>query len=72
MSPLEVLVMAWLVFGLFFVPVNHLFNFGPLFLAVGALLSIGAPLVVFVAGFMFYYRHGDESKRSGGGDRPLA
>lgn len=72
MSLLEVLVTAWLVFGLFFLPVNHLFNFGPLFLAVGALLSIGAPLIVFVAGFVFYYGHGDESKQSGGGDRPLA
>ena len=70
MSLLEVLVMAWSVFGLFFIPVNHLFNFGPLFLAVGALLSIGAPLIVFVAGFV--YGHGDESRRSGGGDRPLA
>lgn len=77
MSLLEVLVTAWLIFGLFFLPVNYLFNLGPLFLSVGALLSIGAPLIVFVAGFVFYYRHGDESKGdesewSGGGDRPLA
>lgn len=77
MSLLEVLVAAWAIFGLFFLPINHLFNFGPLFLAVGALLSIVAPLIVFVAGFVFYYGHGDESKgdeskRSGGGDRPLA
>lgn len=72
MSLLEVLVMAWSVFGLFFLPVYLLFNLGPTFLAVGALLSIGVPLIVFVAGFLFYYKHGGESEWSGGGDRPLA
>jgi len=72
MSLLEVLVAAWAIFGLFFLPINHFFNFGPLFLAVGALLSIVAPLAVFVAGFVFYYKNGGEPKQSGGGDRPLA